>query len=410
MLKSLPALPRMEDKAQRRAGGNIVKFLAGLLALTLIARGTSGATLAKVELSAPSRSEIVVEVTGAATVSVRDSLDITAPEGLTIVEMYVGAGQTVEHGEALALFDIDEVRGKLVRETAAMDKLVLDLDKIGRTENTDSTSLENAMRNLRRAQDDYNAVEAQGGGDIGDAAEKLEEAWGKLLEDPDAAAMENALRNLGRVKEDYSKTLAQGIADVAAAQSALREAQAGSSSYVDTTAVDTARRNRNRARDDQTAVKAQGDADVADAQAVLDNAVKLEKEKKDEWEADETNADAELAYRAAQAETKKAEDTLNNVKKKASDDLQSATRRLEDAESSYTQALNNYGNSSDQALDSRQTAIDRARDALASEQKKADDNLQSAARRVEDAEASLANAEKDYKRNADNASDANRRL
>ena len=77
VLNRLPALPRFSDPAQRRAGGHLIQFLAGLLALTLIARGTSGATLAKVDVSGPSRGEIVEAVTGNATVSARDTLDIT---------------------------------------------------------------------------------------------------------------------------------------------------------------------------------------------------------------------------------------------------------------------------------------------------------------------------------------------
>jgi len=407
LIRNLPALPRFEDKAQRRAGGNIVKFLALLLVLTLIARGTSGATLARVELSAPSRNEIVEAVTGNATVSVRDSLDITAPEGLTIVEMLVGAGQTVNNGDALALFDLDEINAKLTRETAALDKLLLDLEKLDRTENTDSTSLDNATRNLKRAQDDYDAVEAQGESDISAANDVLDEAWNKLLEDPEAGALENALRSLTRAQEDYNKTLAQGIADVATAQTALNDAlKTGVTTTADPTSIDNALRSRNRAREDYNTVKAQGEADVAAVQTTYDNAVENENNKKEEWEADETNAEAEQAYLAAQAETKKAQDTLNAAKKKASDDLLSAARRVEDAESSYTQAQNNYANSYDSASTTRQTTIDRARDTLATEQKRAEENLQSAARRVEDAEISFANAEKDYKKNAENASTA----
>ena len=406
LIRNMPALPRFEDKAQRRAGGNIIKFLALLLVLTLIARGTSGATLARVEVSAPSRNEIVEAVTGNATVSVRDSLDITAPEGLTIVEMLVGAGQTVSNGDALALFDMDEINAKLTRETAALDKLNLDLEKLDRTESTDSTSLENAMRNLRRAQDDYATVEAQGESDISAANEVLDEAWNKLLEDPEAGALENALRSLSRAQEDYSKTLSQGIADIAAAQTSLNDALKTGVTTTDPASLDNALRSRNRAREDYNTVKAQGEADVAPLQTAYDNAVENENNKKEEWEADETNTEAEQAYLAAQAETKKAQDTLNAAKKKASDDLLSASRRLEDAESSYTQAQNSFVNNYDSASTARQTTIDRARDTLATEQKRAEENLQSAARRVEDAEISFANAEKDYKKNAENASTA----
>ena len=406
LLGNLPSLPRVEDKAQRRAGGNIIKFLALLLVLTLIARGTSGATLTKVELSSPSRNEIIEAVTGTATVSSRDSLDITAPEGLTIVEMLVGAGQTVVYGDALALFDMEQVSDKLTRESAALDKLMFDLEKLDRDERTDSTSLENAMRNLRRVQDDYDATKTQGETDIETASEALDEAWNKLLEDPDAAALENALRNLNRVKDDYNTSRAQGIANVATAEAALKEALGAETGAVDSASVENARRSRNRARDDYNAVKTQGESDVADAKAAFDLAAKNEEEKKAAFEADEDDVEAGLAYEEAKAATKKAQGALDAAEKKAADDLLTYARRLEDAESSYSQALNNYSDNWDKATDAKQSAIDRARDALLAEEKKADENLLSAARRLEDAEVSFAAAERDYAKNTEKAYDS----
>ena len=403
---SLPGLSRMGDKAQRRAGGNIIKFLALLLVLTLIARGTSGATLAKVDLSNPSRNEIIEAVTGTASVSSRDSLDITAPEGLTIVEMYAGAGQSVEFGEALALFDLPEVNEKLTREAAALDKLLLDLEKLDRAERADSTSLENAMRSLRRARDDYASVLAQGETDIAAAREALDEAWAKLLEDPDAAALENALRNLNRVKDDYNTTKAQGIANVATAQAALNDALGADAAAVDSNSLDNARRSRNRARDDYSNTKSQGEDDVEFAQIALYDAQNNEKEKKEAWEADETDEDAGKAYLDAQAATVKAQNTLDAAKKKAADDLLTYARRLEDAEASYSQALGNYSDSYDKATDAKQATIDKARDALVAEEKKSEDNLLSAERRLEDAEISFASAQRDYEKNTEKASDA----
>ena len=408
ILNGLPALPRFEDKAQKRAGGNIVKFLAILLALTLIARGTSGATLAKVETASLSRSEIVEAVTGSATVSVRDSLDISAPEGLTILEMLVGTGQTVENGDALALFDMSEVLEKLARESAALEKLLLDKEKLDRADATDSTSLENAMRSLRRAQDDYNAVKTQGETDISTANETLEEVLGELLEDPDGAALENALRSLSRTKEDYNTVMAQGISDVATAQTALKDALDSDEDFVDSTSLDNARRNRNREQEDFAAVEAKVKAAIIAEQEALDEAKKREKELKEAWEADKTNTEAEQAYIEALAETKAAQEVLSEAKKSAETvaNYVSAKRRMEDAETSYNQALNNYNNNTEKAVNTRDTAIEKARDAVASAEKKAAENLLSAARRVEDAEVSYNTAMQNYNKSAAQASDA----
>ena len=410
VVSKAPAFPRFKDKAQRRAGGNIIKFLAALLALTLIARGTSGATLARVEVSAPSRNEIIEAVSGSATVSVRDSLDISAPEGLTIVEMLVGAGQTVSNGDAIAVFDMSEVQTKLSRESAALEKMLLDMDKLDRIESSDSTSLENSLRNLRRAQDDYKATSTQGENDISAASDALDEIWNKLLDDPDAAALENALRNLSRVQEDYDSVEAQGESDVAAARTALREARSSQADSVDSTAVVNTRRSYNRELEDFAAVEARIKAAIAPEQEALNAAKAYESEMKTAFDnAEEDDKDeAEKAYLAAVAETKKAQETFDAAKKKAESDfgLLTAKRRLEDAESAYLQARDNYSNNSEKASSARQDAIDKAQSSLDAAIKKADENLLSAVRRLEDAEISYAAAERDYGKNEEKAYDS----
>jgi len=403
----LPALPRSSDPAQRRAGGNLIKFMAALLALTLIARGTSGATLAKVTLETPSRSEIADAVTGNATVSARDSLDISAPEGLTIMEMLAGAGQTVKNGSPVARFDMDEVREKLAVETANLDKLLLDLDKLERNDAADATSLENAQRSLARAREDYNTTKAQGEADVVAAKETLDKAWAKLADDPDAAALDNARRSLMRAQEDYAAVNAQGMADVAIAQAALDEALRNRADPPDSTALDNAERSLRRAIEDYNNVKAQGDADIASARAALTNAQNNQNAKYQEWNnaADEDKPAAEQAYNAARAETERAQSALETAQSKAQDNLTSAGRKVEDAEASMAKAEQDYDKSSKQASDAIQTAIDKAWDALDSAKKKADDNLASSKRKVEDAEISLAKAEQDYDKSARQSAD-----
>ena len=408
ILSKLPSLPRFEDKAQRRAGGNIVKFMAGLLALTLIARGTSGATLARVDVSAPSRGEIVEAVTGSAVVSARDTIDVFAPEGLTVVEMLVSAGQTVNFGDAVALFGASEVQEKLIRETASLDKLLIELEKLEREVDTDSSSVESAARNLSRAKEDYRSIEEQGKEDVDAARKVFDEALAKLAEDPDAAALNSAWRALRRAQEDQAATYVQGEADIRSAQAALKEAQDAKDEPVDSASVDNARRNRDRAREDYNAVVSQNKNLVDAATAVLSAALEEENEKKDEWEnaGDGDKDEKYQEYLQAQAETQKARDALTAAEKKAADDQQTARRRLEDAEATLSQAQKTNENNSQQASNARQNAVDNARKALSTAQQKASDNLLSASRRVEDAETTLSQAQQNYDKNIQNASDA----
>jgi len=77
---------------------NLLRFLAVILVLTLVARGTSAATLPKVSVSAPQAAEITETVSGTATVASSRETGVTAPEGLTVQEVLVSAGQKVEAG------------------------------------------------------------------------------------------------------------------------------------------------------------------------------------------------------------------------------------------------------------------------------------------------------------------------
>ena len=378
------SLPRFSDKGQRRAAGNIIKFLAALLALTLIARGTSGATLTRVELSAPSRAEITDAVTGSADVSAVDTLDVKVPEGLTVSEMFAGVGQSVNADDALALFDMDEVREMLIRETAKLDKLRLDLSRLNRSEYVDASARAAAQRSLLRAQEDLDSVMAQGEADVAAALEDFEDAMEQLAEDPDSSALENARRTLRRAQEDYDSAKAQGEADIADAQNAYNTALNEQVEYPDGTSVDSAQRTLQRARDDYDEVKAQGDADIALAQKNVQDA---------------------LDAGADEAEIEAAKATLEAVRKKAESDLISPGRRVEDAQASLEKAKSDYWRSYSQSSETLQSEIERAKTALDSAKNRARENLLSAERRVEDAQASLDKAGQDYAKNADKASD-----
>ena len=403
----MQSLPRFSDSAQRRVGGHIVSFAAILLVLTLIVRGTSAATLARVEISNPARNEIVEAVTGKANVTVCDTLDIFAPEGLTIDEMFVGQGQSVSVGDALARFDTDEVREKLTRESANLNKLLLDLEKLEREEAADTTSLDSAKRSLTRTQEDYTIVKAQGDADVAAAKEALDEVRAKQTEDPDAAAIDTALRTLQRTQEDYDAASAQGNTDILEAEEALNTAIKKQADSADSTAIDSAYRNLIRAHEDYNAAKAQSDKENAAALSAFETARDIAAAKFDEWEnADDADKPAaHQAYLEAQADTDRALSAYETAKSRNTETLTNAWRRIEDAELSLQRAEQDHYKSSQQASDSRKSEIDKARDALETEKKRAEENLTGAARRVEDAEIALEKAEQDYIKSSDKATE-----
>ena len=399
-------LPRFSDLSQRRFGRYIVNFLVGFLILTLIVRGTSAAALARVETANPVRAEIIEAVSGKASVSVCSTLDITVPEGLKIKEIFVGQGQKVSVGDAIAGFDIDEIQEKLARETGNLDKMLLDLEKLERGESADSSVLESARRSLLRTREDYDIVKEQGDTDVGSARKTLEEIVAKQEQIPDTAAIDTAQRNLERTREDYNAAAVQGNADIVTAQDELDDAIKKQFESADSGALDTANLNLSRAREDYNNIKTQSDKELADALTAYQNAQSIANIKHDEWDNadDEDKPAAHQIYLEAQSEAERALSAYETAREGAQESLKSAGRRIEDATIAVNKAEQDYYKGSQQAADSRQAEIDKARDALEAVRKRLDENLISAARRVEDAEIALQNAQQDFTKNSDKAS------
>jgi len=412
------------DPNQLRAGSNILKFLAMMLAFTLIARGTSAATLARVYLSTPIRSDIVDSISGSATVFSTDIVDVFAPEGLTIYDMLVGPGQLVEVGDVIAIFPKDEIEEIHVRETAALDRMQLDLNQLKRDEGIDTTSVENAHRTLNRAQadyrttasqgeadvadarealdqllvhayeagegispisvrnhlralEDYNAIVAQGYEDIADAEETLQEL---LLAPPteyDDTTLQNATRNHERAIDDYNATVVQGEEDIAAAQENLRELRNRRTADMDRTALNTAQRNHQRAQEDYRAARSRGDENIRDANLALSNAF---------WAYDQAVSAADpIAIAAAIAEIERAEAAVRTAQNARDDSIFTASRILEDAAANLAQAQQNFDNTSQDEIEQAETALENAKT-------RAEDNRLTASRKVEDTELTLAQA------------------
>ena len=354
------SLPRFSDQNQKRAAGNIVKFIIALLILTLIARGSSGATLARVDISNPSRGEVMEAVSGTATVAAKDTLDITVPEGLTIEEMLAGSGQSVESGVALARLNMDEITEKLIREQASLDKLLLEFSQLQRGETTDNSSLSNAERSLQRTEEDYLTAKAQADADVLAAEQALAKAMAESPEAADSSSLDNARRSLERAEEDYDIAKAKNASSIASAESALFDARA------------------------------------------------KENELRQAWNnaAPENAAAAEQAYQAAVADTERARSALSSAESTAEENMLSQDRRLEDAQIAYDKAKNDYEKNNTQTEDNRVAEIEKLQDAIQTAIDRREESLLSAQRKVDDAKISLTKAEQDFSKTAQQAADS----
>lgn len=421
------------DPAQRRAGGRIIKFLALMLVFTIVARGADGATLARVSLATPGRTDIVDTISGQATVSVVDTYEISAIEKLTIAEMHAIAGQYLAIGDAIATFMLCELEEMHIRETATLNRMRHDLDLLHRNNGTDSGSLETARRNLRRAQDDYDNVVRQGQEDINDAMQELttllessdtsaansrvfrdhmravedyastlargqaniEDAQATLnellLTAPDTiddSALQTAIRNHERNLQDYDTTVAQGQTDIANAQETLDDLRAQRPEAADRTAIDAAQRVLNRAREDRESTRLSNERSIYNAQVALDNA----------WVALEhavVSGDEELVA-ARWASVQQAETALEAAQNTAASNMLPRTRAVEDAERDLAQAQRNLTTANETELERLEGEIELAETALANAITRAAEQRLIAMRNKENTEATLAQTQRTF--------------
>lgn len=152
------SLPHFEDDKQRKAGANIIRFLALMLILTLIARGTAGATLPKVSLISPQSDTIVKQVKLTGNVATTDTHDFKAPEGLTIDTLPVTAGEKVTTGAVIATFDTDTTNDLLARAKVELQTLQQKKKELGQTKVAGESETSAATRTLNSAQSSYSSA------------------------------------------------------------------------------------------------------------------------------------------------------------------------------------------------------------------------------------------------------------
>ncbi|MCL2047859.1 MAG: hypothetical protein FWG87_03935 [Defluviitaleaceae bacterium] len=363
---------KITDPTQRRALSNIFKFLALMLVFTLIVQGTSGATMARVSLVTPSRSTIVEAITGTASVFATDNLEITAPAGLMLLEVFVGVGQEIGVGDEAAIFDMDGIDSIFIREQAALDKMRLDLENLLLNEGIDTTALTNAQRTLARVQEDFENTVRTGEENIAEARETLEQM---LADEHDSSAA----RALRRAMDDYEAAAAKGEENILTAEQELLEILETPLSETDDTALQTARRNFSRIQEDYKNTMEQTESDIAEAEEKLREARTRLFSGEVQWSFDE-NRDKEV---------EDAEKALQAVKERAESTMRTANRQLEDATISLQNAEKAYADNQEREQENREKAIEQAQTKLEQARNQAADSLLSAARAVENASYSV---------------------
>ncbi len=270
------------EPSQRRRLGWIARFFALLLVLTLLARGTAGATMPTVTVQTPSSGSVSKNVRTTGTVSMAGGTPFTVPSGLLVLSVPVQAGQTVRAGNVLATFDKDEVDRAVNAKRAALQQAQTQAAQQAAGDSADPFAAQQAQAQLDRAYEETHKVYTDGEESVARAQQKRDEA---------AAALQKA-RNADLPDEEKQANIEAAQASLDAAEEALYSAQKAAESANDAalSAAQSAEDSRNAAlhaleRDEEDTAKqnalnraasAVTAADAATLQAELDALVAIQ--------------------------------------------------------------------------------------------------------------------------------------
>lgn len=203
------------DPRQRQRLGWIVRFFALLLVLTLIARGTAGATMPVVTVQKPSSGSVAKSVRTTGTVSLSGGTPFTVPTGLLVLTVPVQVGQTVRAGDALAIFDKDEVDRAVNAKRAALQQARTQATQQAKGDTADSYAAQQAQAQLERAYEETHKTYTDGEESVARAQQKRDEAAGALQK----------ARNADLPEDEKQTNIEAAQAALDAAEEALYSAQ-----------------------------------------------------------------------------------------------------------------------------------------------------------------------------------------
>lgn len=268
------------------AGRWTLRFFAAMVVLTLMARGTSGAAMARVTLASPGRGTIVQKASASAEITAGESETLELPAGVTVRAVYAAAGQQLKEGDGILLLDVEQLQDELDSAKAIRSQQEAQLARLTASTAPDGSSVSSARQSLDRAKEDYTrtdertaaAVEqakasltsAQNARD--EAAKRLEE----LESQTDPAATEEELAAARGALEEAETALAGAKQAVSGAETDREDSLLSAKRSVENAESSLAQAN-------DAYSQAQANASLtAQSNAAEAEALRLEKQKNDE--------------------------------------------------------------------------------------------------------------------------------
>lgn len=221
--ENVAALLRQSDPQQLHRFGNIVRFFAVLLVITLIARGTAGATMPVVTLQAPSSGTVSRNVMMNGTISYAGGTPFTLPSGLLVTSVPVQVGQTVKAGDTLATFDEEELKRAVASKQAELQQVEVQAAQQAEGDSADPYSAQLAQEQLERAYAETQKTYEEGMESVERMRLKRNEA-AQDLENARNAPLDDTLPK-SEAEAQKQANIDAATADLEAAEEALYQAE-----------------------------------------------------------------------------------------------------------------------------------------------------------------------------------------
>ena len=155
----------------------VLLFFFVMVLLTLIARGTAGAKLARVTVISPSGAELKQSVQFYGTAKPVANVFITVPAGLPIEKVLKEPMASVAKGEAIAMINQAELDELVIRQRASLRQMELSLESQLKWSGISTRDLEAAEKALSKAQEAYDKIRS----DSDVSVEDKTTAWDKII-------------------------------------------------------------------------------------------------------------------------------------------------------------------------------------------------------------------------------------
>lgn len=153
-----------------------LRFFAAMLLLTLIARGTSGAAMARVKLQSARAGVIVQQDTVNAQILAQEGETIALPEGVTVEYLAVSQGQHLKAGDVILQLNPEELQDALDSANALLKQQKAQYATLTAANPPDSSGVSSAQTSLERAKQDFAAAEQRAQIAVDDAARQQQQA------------------------------------------------------------------------------------------------------------------------------------------------------------------------------------------------------------------------------------------